>query len=137
MDLNIFTRDNTRTRDTGYPSIIFDRKGGIYINKLASEVIQLDVERHTLAIAQDKNNPQDWYLMKRLSSDGFKPRKTSTEGHYAFNSVITVKQLFDSLGIQEDVKSIRIPISQTPSQIKGEAVWALITSKLFSRKLRS
>ena len=115
MKLLQFNKTNMGGR-IGDPNIRFNRKGAITISKAAAEGIGLD-DQCAVAIFQDEEAPEDWYLAK-VKDGGFALRG-SESGSLIFNSAAMAKTVLDALGHDEQ-QCVIFPI-RTKGQEPGKA----------------
>lgn len=130
MKLKIFDTDSQFSRPESPASIHFNGKGVITLSSSAVEVMQLSLN-DTIAIAQDPENREDWYILKNMEN-GFKLRATGKGAkQLAFNCVKLVKEFLAAF----DLKSgISLHINQKP--IKDDTygqMWLILTAKAKER----
>lgn len=126
MNLKIFDIDSQFSRPESPASIHFNAKGIITLNTKAVEIMQLSVSDQ-IAIAQDPDNKEDWYILKNMES-GFKLRAIGKGSkQLAFNCVKLVKEFQAAFELKS---SISLQIKQQPIQHENYGdMWLILTQK--------
>lgn len=122
MDLVKYDASCQGSNGSIIPNVSFSKGGIIRINRAAAEMLELN-DGSRIAILQDKNNPDDWYLAK--DKEGFVMRKNGSDRHsFATNCSRVAKKLMGHFGLTETTR-----IQLGTETVEGE-YWPLITAKL-------
>lgn len=123
MKLKTYNKTNTLTKDRGTPAISITHTGVFRVSTVLAEEMKLQ-EGDQVALAQDEDEPKDWYLHK-VKADGF-PIHISGGGH-----------VFSALGITRQMMELIEFKHKTGRMIVGEKIthdkvqmWPLILSSL-------
>lgn len=126
MNLTIFNAETTPKSQFGRssaPSISFSKGGGIAVGRSACGLIGLH-EGDKVALGQDPDNPEDWYLFK--SKDGFDLRTPSTGYGLMFQNSGLRRMVIESLGLPVD-QGHRFLIAGQPTVIDKVKYFAILT----------
>jgi len=126
MELNIFNKANCRQLVTE-PAVRITTGGVIVLNKKALDIMEL-VENNAISIAQDKQQPKDWYIFRDVDGLPIKKKSGTTESLGIASSFIC-NEIKTSLGVDKK-KSLSIQIAPAPTVEGGKAFFALLTSKV-------
>lgn len=116
-----FTRTHAR--------ITFTDKGQIIINKMACFILELD-PKTKYAIAQDKDNKKDWYLIEDVN--GFEWSQ-HPKGFLIISRKYLAKTFMQSLGIED--KSVHCRITEEHCHINSMKAYQIITSSAKGRNI--
>lgn len=126
MKLKIFDTRMQNARPDAPPTLHLNSKGVITLNSKACEILHLQIGDQ-VAIAQDPENTEDWYIIPGLSS-GFKLRGTGKGStQLAFNCVKLTKEFLAAFDLKSNIK---LEIVKTP--VKHETlgdIWLILTKK--------
>ncbi len=101
MKLKIFTKENTGHVRSSKPGINLNTAGSFTLNKSAAEIMQLKVG-DAVAIAQDEDDEDNWYVFKCKSDEGFIVRPCNgknIDGGLSFNSSFIMRKILKAAGI--------------------------------------
>jgi hypothetical protein len=129
MNLLTFDTENMVSTRKGDALISFSRAGLNTISKAGAERTKYE-GGDMVAIHQDKDNPEDWYIS--LSEAGFPLRDDKGEGRLNFNSKTMADTILDALEINEDRASFFI--AGQPTEIDEVNYWAILTAKPIIKK---
>ena len=135
MKLIKFDKTNcAATARKGENAITMRRSGVISINGGSIQLTKLKAG-DAIAILQDEDNPEDWYLTKDddgfLLRDGGKASKTLNANNSAF-----VNKMFDALGIHTEA-GVRFQLAPQPTKEGKMILHGIITSKPIIHNRRS
>jgi hypothetical protein len=126
MNLKIFTEKECRVI-TREPSIRITTGGVLMINTAAMKQMQL-VAGNRIAMAQDAENPRDWYIYR--NADGLEIKvKNGKQQSWGIQSSFLCNEILKSLGFEKG-KTCGFKLAPAPTELDGKTLWALITSKI-------
>lgn len=129
MKLKVFNQHNSKAAKSGERKIHFSKKSGLIgISKTATEELGIK-EGDKLLLAQDEENPCDWFLAKTTDDEGFALRLKS--GSSAFNCSSLVSRVLDSLKIEQSAGFYN---AKNPQKIEGKEYYLILTSKPLNAK---
>ena len=105
----------------GIPTIFFNSKGLVKINRQAAELLKID-SGMTADFYQDEHEPRDWYIAKGYADGRYTFRKLDKFGNLAFNNQALVSLIANSLKLKP---SFNFPIALEPIP---EGMHAILTS---------
>jgi hypothetical protein len=132
MNLTTFDAENVVSTRRGDAVISFSRKSVNRISKKAAELTGYE-PGDTIALHQDVEHPEDWYVS--LCESGFELRDDKGSGPLLFNSTGISNMILDALEINEDAVSFKL--SETATVIEEVNYWLLITAKPIIKKRKS
>ncbi len=126
MKFTKFDKSNMSNVRTGEAIIRFATKGANSISKTAAEGIGL-TEKDKVAILQDNDNPEDWYLIKD-KENGF-PLREYSNGQFCFNCSAMARAIIKAFDLDTTSVSFKIQTDgQKCDDIKGGQIYLIITS---------
>ena len=120
MALKIYNASASKARSGKATVNIAPKSGLISISKAAAEIMKIKA-KDKLILAQDDQNPKDWYLA--IHDSGFSAR--GDDGRLFFNSCAIAKSFCDSIGV--DYPSSYL-IGKKPTKIDGLDCWPIFVS---------
>ena len=97
------------------------------MNKAAMELTGF-IDGETVAVAQDEENPSDWYIFK--SKEGFPLRLVADGTGLQFNNATLAGTIYESFGIGRDKKSVRFLLAGQPTKSGKDVLWGLLSPSL-------
>jgi len=99
MELKIFTKANSSKLGTEkQPMVTVGANNYISINHSAAEKLNL-VEGRQIGVAQDKENPKDWFLVLDVEEGFVLKRKESSNKQFYIQSSSLNREMRESLGL--------------------------------------
>jgi len=115
-------RGNTRA------SVRFFKAGMITFTASALKRLGL-AHGHYVEIAQDEDNPEDWFIMHSTELSGFMLRDGGKSGNAIFNNAHIGRLFVNQFG--PDKNSVACLLATGPVTIEGEEYWPIITSSAY------
>lgn len=132
MKLVTFDTTNMVSQRKGDACISISRQGFNSISKNAVERTGF-AEGDKIALHQDQENPEDWYMS--LGEDGFSLKASKDGGGLSFNSAAMSNAFLDALQIEEN--RVAFFIAGEPTTIDEVDFWAILTSKPIVKKRKA
>ncbi len=127
MKLVTFDAENMVSQRKGDAYISFSRNAANSLSKAAVDRTGFSPE-DKIAIHQDEDNPEDWYLS--LGEAGFPLRDDKKDGSSLyFNNTAMSNTILDALGIDEEEQRVSFLISGEPTVVDEVNYWAILTTK--------
>lgn len=126
MKLRKFNAERSRGYINAQAMVTVTIKGAFSFNKKAISELQLK-PGIKVNLLQDGEHPVDWYMEKTTEKSGMPIRNYSNK-QLLFTNKHAATEIFKSLNLFGDRKSIRIPISTVP--VEEGKYFAFITKKV-------
>lgn len=128
MNLTIFNKETMPqgTFGTGWaksPAITIGQKGLLKINYAAGELLDVK-EGDRVSIAQDEENPADWYITK--DPNGYELRLGSDKKSYLFNNIALSKTIYECFELSAETKSVRWLIAGQPTKVGKQTYFGIL-----------
>lgn len=126
MDLKIFAPEDLATKQTAFLSI--SKTNYMRFNQALKNRLGLK-HGDVIKMAQDQDNPKDWFLLLNQRS-GFELRaKDDEDKGLMLQSSSLVAIMRESLGMSTKDKSVRFLVAEKPVSDDNPYVYAILTAK--------
>jgi len=130
MKLKVYSAENSMNVITGKAMIRINRKAGLFtFSKAAKEMIDLKLNDKVL-IAQDEENPTDFYIHETASPSGFPLRAKTDDYGLSFNC----SKLANTILPRADIKAVSYLVS-AGHNIDGLIYHPIITVNPLNEKI--
>lgn len=104
---------------------LYFRSGIFSINQTACSMLELSSGDQVM-LHQDEDAPEDWYIEK-VSDGGYKTRSKSGEPYpIAFNNTALIREMVNSVEMEEGTTSCRIKIATEATESDGKKLYGII-----------
>jgi hypothetical protein len=138
MKLKIYNRDNCYSaggkNGASKPEIHFNHQGNISLSTAATKLINLQ-PGEKLIIAQDEENPDDWYIIPTQDPSAFNARfDKGNETNVKIQSASLVRQVGEFLKIKPYI-SFKLKISEEIAEVNKSRALLIITKTFHAKYL--
>lgn len=138
MKLKFFNASNLPSIMKGVPQVRISKAGAFSFNIPAGQILGLTKESR-IELAQDEENPSDWYLIVRTSdnNDAFPVRvykEYKDHSTYMFSNSTMAKTFMEA--IKADSKTAALNISIHSIDVEGMQLFPVITSSFQKNQIR-
>lgn len=109
---------------SGAPSVTFQNKGAIRLNAAAADLIGVKAG-DKIAIAQDEENPADWYVFAH--PEGYELRLFSDKKSLGFNNTPLKNTFYECFSIDAETKGVRLLLAGQPTKVGKDTYWGLLS----------